>query len=80
MEEPIPHTCPDEAESIASVASVVPTTWLGQPAYFGHLLEIGDVASAVSVQLMDLSVCGQILFLAAVASAVSVQLMDLSIC
>ena len=48
---------------MASVAFVVPTIWLGQPANFVHLqifasvylLETGDVASAVSVPLMDLS-------------------------
>ena len=65
VEEPIPQTYPYEAVSVASVVSAVPTIWLGQPANFDHLqifasvhlLETGDVASAVSVQLMDLSAC-----------------------
>ena len=65
VEESVPRTCPYEAASVASVVSAVPTTWLGQPANFDHLqifasvhlLETGDVASAVSVPLMILSAC-----------------------
>ena len=63
VEEPVPHTYPYEAASVASVVFVVPTTWLRQPANFDHLqifasvhlLETEDVALAVSVQLKDLS-------------------------
>ena len=65
VEELVPQTCPFEVASVASVASVVPTIWLGQSANFDHqqifasvhLLETGDVESAVSVQPMDLSTC-----------------------
>ena len=65
VEESVPRTCPYEAAFVASVASAVPTTWLGQPANFDHLqifasvhlLETGDVASAVSIPLMILSAC-----------------------
>ena len=65
VEESVPRTCPYEAAFVASVAFAVPITWLGQPANFDHLqifasvhlLETGDVASTVSVPLMDLSAC-----------------------
>ena len=65
VEELVPQTCPYEVASVASVVSAIPTMWLGQPANFDHLqifasvhlLEIGDVESAVSVQPMDLSAC-----------------------
>ena len=65
VEEPIPQTCPFEAASVASVASVVPTIWLGQPASFDHqhifafvhLLETEGETLAISVQLVDLSAC-----------------------
>ena len=65
VEEPVPQTCPFEAISVAFVASIVPTIWLGQPANFDHqqifasvhLLETEGEASAISIQLVDLFVC-----------------------
>ena len=65
VEEPVPQTCPFNAAPVASVALVVPTIWLGQPASFDHqqifasvhLLETEGEASAVSVQLVDLTIC-----------------------
>ena len=65
VEEPIPHTCPYEAASVASLASAIPSIWLGQLANFDHqqifafvdLLEIEGVASAISVQLKALFAC-----------------------